>query len=98
MFSKISLMPILIFIIILLIIFVYLFIYYLPMKTLRIATQHFNEWLEIHGRIKARQMTMDWLKKQLIVKDTGVSEDGTIWIEFRNGIEANISTSSPDTL
>ena len=84
--------------ILLLIIFAYLFIYYLPMKTVRIAIQHFNKWIEIHGRIEARQMTVDWLKKQLIVKDAGISEDGTIWIEFRNRTEANISTYPPETL
>ena len=79
-------------------IFIYLFIYYLPTKTGVIASQKFGEWQKVYGRTKARQMTIDWLKRQLIVKDAGVSEDGTIWIEFRNGTEANISTYSPETL
>lgn len=85
-------------IIIIFLIFVYLFIYYLPTKTLKVASQKFDEWQQVYGRVKARQMTVNWLEKQLMVKDVGVSEDETIWIEFRNGIEANISTSLPNTL
>ena len=78
--------------------FTYLFIYYLPTKTGNLASQKFEEWQKVYGRVKARRMTIDWLKKQLIVKDTGISEDGTIWIEFRNGIEVDISTYPPGTL
>ncbi len=43
-------------------------------------------------------MTVEWLKRQLIVKDAGISEDGTIWMEFKNGTEANISTYPPEAL
>lgn len=85
-------------IIIFILIFIYLFIYYLPMRTGVIASQKFEEWQKVYGRIKARQMTIEWLKRQLIVKDAGISEDGTIWIEFKNGTEANISTYPPETL
>lgn len=83
---------------IILLIFIYLFVYYLPMRVGTLASQKFNEWQQIYGRVKARQMIVNWLEKQLIVKDVGISEDGTIWIEFRNGMEANISTSLPNTL
>ena len=83
---------------IIILIFAYLFMYYLPIKVGGLASQKFGEWQKVYGRIKARQMTVDWLKKQLIVKNAGISEDGTIWIEFRNGTEANISTYSPETL
>lgn len=68
------------------------------MRTGSLASQKFEEWQKVYGRVKARQMTVDWLKKQLIVKDVGVSEDGTIWIEFRSGIEVNISTYPLGTL
>lgn len=85
-------------IIIIFLIFAYLFVYYLPMKIGATASQKFEEWQQVYGRVKARQMTVEWLKKQLIVKDAGISEDGTIWIEFRNGEEADISTYPPRVL
>ncbi len=85
-------------IIIFLLIFIYLVIYYLPTRTGAIASQKFEEWQKVYGKIKARQMTVEWLKRQLIVKDAGISEDGTIWMEFKNGTEANISTYPPEAL
>lgn len=68
------------------------------MRTGNLASKKFNEWQQVYNRVEARQMVVDWLKKQLIVKDVGISKDGTIWIEFRNGAEANIPTYPSETL
>jgi len=95
MFSKVS---IIVSIIILFIIFVYLVIYYLPIRIGNLASKKFNEWQQVYGRTETCQMVVDWLKKQLIVKDAGISEDGTIWIEFKNGTEVDISTYPSETL
>lgn len=95
MFPKTS---IIIVVIIIFLIFIYLFIYYLPIKTGSLGSQKLEEWQKVYGRKKAHQMTVDWLKQQLIVKDVGISEDGTIWIEFWNGMEADIPMYPQGTL
>ncbi|MDP2910557.1 MAG: hypothetical protein Q8N58_02105 [bacterium] len=89
MLSKISII-IIIGIIIIILIFIYLFIYYFSIRTGDLASKKFEEWQKIYGRVKARQMTIDWLKKQIIVKKAGVSNDETIWIEFITGMEIDI--------
>ncbi len=68
------------------------------LETHKEAVQNFNEWLEIYGREEARQMTADWLKSQSNVQETGISEDGTIWILFTNSIEGDIKTYPSGTL
>ncbi len=62
------------------------------------AAQNFNEWLGIYGREEARQMTVNWLRTQANIQETGISEDGTIWIIFTNGIEGDIETYPFGTL
>lgn len=62
------------------------------------AAQNFNEWLEVYGREEARQMTVNWLRVQDNVKETGISDDGAIWIVFTNGIEGDIETYPSGTL
>ena len=70
----------------------------LMLETQKEAAQSFNEWLEIYGRGEARQMTVNWLRTQTNVQETGISDDGTIWILFTNGIEGDIETYPPETL
>ncbi len=68
------------------------------LETHKKAAWNFNEWLEIYGREEAHQMTIDWLKIQNNVQETGISDDGTIWILFTNGIEGDIETYPSGTL
>lgn len=68
------------------------------LETHKEAAQNFNEWLEIYGREEARQMTVNWLRIQTNIQETGISDDGTIWIVFTNGIGGDITTYPLGTL
>jgi len=68
------------------------------LETHKEAVENFKEWLGIFGREEARRMTVDWLRMQSDVQEIGISDDGTIWILFTNGIEGNIGTYPSGTL
>lgn len=54
------------------------------------GTKYYNKARLRYGKDRARQMTVEWLKKQSVVKDAGISIDGSIWMEFVYGGNAII--------
>lgn len=70
----------------------------LMLETQKEAVQNFNEWIGLYGREESRRMTVNWLRTQTNIQETGISNDGTIWILFANGIEGDIETYPPETL
>ena len=50
------------------------------------------------GTQEARRITLEFLSEQDEVFDAGISEDGSIWIVYKNGIHGLISTSAPGAL
>jgi len=57
------------------------------------AAFRFELWKILYGSNKARQMTVEWLKKQNIVEDAGTGEDGTsIWFKVKRGLRGVLPT------
>ncbi len=57
------------------------------------AKQEFERLREQHSDDRARQLTVNWLKRQYGVEDAGISSDNdTIWILFTSGLEGGITT------
>ena len=48
------------------------------------------EELVLDGDPAAAQKTVEWFQNQEMVKESGISEDGTIWIRYDFGLEAEI--------
>jgi hypothetical protein len=62
------------------------------------AWQLFHESEQSSGTGEARQITVDFLNEQAEVFDAGVSDDGSIWIAYKTGLDAILPTSPPGTL
>ncbi len=62
------------------------------------AKQEFERLKEYHSDDIARELTVNWLKRQYGVEDAGISSDNdTIWILFTSGLEGGITTHPPGT-
>ena len=62
------------------------------------ACNLFHESEQGSGTQEARRITLEFFNEQAEVFDAGISEDGDIWIVYKDGIHSLISTSPPGTL
>ena len=62
------------------------------------ACNLFHESEQSSGTQEARRIVLEFLSEQAQVFDAGISEDGNIWIAYKDGIDSLISTSLPGTL
>jgi hypothetical protein len=70
-------------------------------ETMQLETEAcnlFDESEQSSGTQEARRTTLEFLNEQAAVFDAGISGDGTIWIVYKDGIRALISTSPPGSL
>jgi len=69
-------------------------------KTLTIdstASQTFNDLQQSLGTQKASKMVVAWLLQQSEVLDAGISDDGSIWVAHKIGLDSIIPTAPPGT-
>jgi len=62
------------------------------------ACDLFHESEQNSGTQEARRITLEFLSEQAEVFDAGISEDGDIWIVYKDGVDSLISTSPPGML